>query len=433
MVTSMIRKLSVVVVALSLAACASANKRLEQGQDLQRSGRPAEAADRYIQALKKNSRLDSARAGLKAAGAAAIEGYLNTAANPATQPDGAADAFVAIDDLSRRALDVGVFLVPPNDYDARRRAAFDKAIADDISDAPLLTNSRQFANALARLARASNVYQPSQRQATDIGNAGAQVAVAWGRSDMNDGQFRSAFSRVDPIVNAQGLSAALIDQARTIQADALARGSRRVAVLPTWATVNAHRDLPDETLPALQDAMLNTPWTAPPQFVILLPPDQVDRDLRRMGMGRRTLTSGEAARYARTVGADLVVVPEIDSVYRQDVGVRSTRRPVRTRSGIDTAYYLDEGTARLYGRTTYVIFDRDGQRVSEYQSVNATGSAPFTRVRYSGDWGALDLRQADRELFTRGAGDRELVNSFVSAMSPRLGDAVFAEVVRRIP
>lgn len=429
----MIRKLLVVGAALSLTACASANKRLEQGQDLQRSGRPAEAAERFIQALKKDSRLDSARAGLKSAGAATIAGYLNTAADPATQPDGAADAFVAIDDLSRRALDVGVFLVPPNDYDARRRSAFDKAIADDISDAPLLTGQRQFSSALNRLARASNVYQPNPTQASAIGTAGAQVAIAWGQADMTDGQFRSAYSRVDPIVNAQGLSSALTSQARALQSEALSRGSKRVAVLPTWATVNARRDLPDETLPALADAMFNAPWTQPPQFVTVIPYDQVDRDLRRMGMSRRTLTSGEAARYARTVGADLVVVAEIDSVRREDVSVRSTRRPVRTRSGIDTAYYVDEGSARLFGRTTYVVFDQNGQRVSEYQAVSSTGSAPFTRVRYVGDWGALDLRQADRELFTNRAGDRDLVNSFVSAMSPRLGEAVFAEVVRRIP
>ena len=76
----MIRQLSIAfALALSLTACASANKRLEQGQELQRSGRPAEAAERYIQALKKNSRLDSARVGLRTAGAAAIEDYMRVA------------------------------------------------------------------------------------------------------------------------------------------------------------------------------------------------------------------------------------------------------------------------------------------------------------------------------------------------------------------
>src|SRR5688500_3751444 len=109
----MIRRLAVIaIVALSLAGCASATKRYEQGAQLQASGRPAEAAERYIQALKKDSRLDSARAGLRSAGAEAIAMYLGTAADPSTQPDAAAEQFIAIDVLSKRALEVGVFLVP---------------------------------------------------------------------------------------------------------------------------------------------------------------------------------------------------------------------------------------------------------------------------------------------------------------------------------
>src|SRR5689334_8853425 len=85
MISLMMRKLSFSVAAvLALSACASANKRFGQGQDLENQGRPAEAAERYIQALKKDSRQDSARAGLRRAGAAALGQYMATATNPAT-------------------------------------------------------------------------------------------------------------------------------------------------------------------------------------------------------------------------------------------------------------------------------------------------------------------------------------------------------------
>ena len=142
----MIRKLSIViVVALSLAGCASAAKRVEQGQELQRAGRPAEAAERYIQALKKDQKLDSARVGLRTAGAAAIDGYLRTAGAPTTSADGAADAYLAIDDLTRRALEVGIYLVEANDYATRRRAALDNAIASDVAEARQLGSRHQFA------------------------------------------------------------------------------------------------------------------------------------------------------------------------------------------------------------------------------------------------------------------------------------------------
>src|SRR5207302_2574314 len=81
-------------------ACASASKRYEQGQTLEREGRPADAAARYVQALRKNGTLESARAGLRDAGARAIADYLRQAAeDSAGHADRAGDAFLAIDDL----------------------------------------------------------------------------------------------------------------------------------------------------------------------------------------------------------------------------------------------------------------------------------------------------------------------------------------------
>lgn len=430
----MIRRLSVALgVALSLAACASATKRYEQGQELERAGRPADAADRYIQALKKDLRLDSARAGLRTAGAAAITAYLAAAADPVSNPTGAADAYVAIDDLQRRAIDVGVNLIVPNDYPDRRRAAFDHAIEIVVADSRQLAFRRQFGDALNNLTRAYNSYEPSPVQMSALGSGRADVMLGWARADTTDGHFRSAFERVDPIPSIAGVSAQQSGDARTIQSLALARGTRRIAVVPAWATVGARRELPEDALPALGDALLENPWLNPPRFVAMLPPDEVDRNLRRLGLSRRTLSTNEAARLGRDLGADYVVVAEIDSVHRDETGVRSTRRAVRTTRGADTAYMVEEGTARLFARATFVLVDRDGQRWSEYQVVTATGAAPFTRARYAGDVRTLDIRQADRDLFDRGGPDREMVRSFVSAMSPQLASAIFAEVVRRIP
>ena len=430
----MIRKISIALaVALSVAACASANKRYEQGLELQRSGRPAEAAERYIQALKKDSRLDSARAGLRSAGAAAIDGYLRTAADPTTSPAAAAENFIAIDDLSRRSIEVGIFLPPPADYDARRRAAFDRAINAAVADARALSAQRQYADALNRLTRASTAFQPTQAQANAMGGAGADVALAWARADTAEGRFRSAHARVERIGELPGVSRTQTEDARTLQAAALARGTRRVAVIPPWATVAVSRSLPDEAILALGDALVENPWASPPPFVTMLAPYMVDRDLRRMGLSRRPLSVADAGRFARVAGADYVVTAEVDSVRREDSNVRVTRRPARTRSGIDTAYVIEEGTARLFAQTTFVLTDPNGQRVSEYRPVTATVTTPFTRVRFAGDYRTLDLRQAERDLFTRGSNERELVGNFVAAISPRLGEAVFAELTRVIP
>ena len=427
----MIQKLSIAIVALSLA-CASAATRVEQGQQLQRAGRPAEAADRYVQALRKDQRMDSARVGLRTAGAEAIDADLRTAADPTSTPYAAADAFLAIDDLTRRALEVGTYLVLPADYAGRRRAAFDKAINNVIIDARQLAMRQQFADALNRVKRASNAYQPSAAQTGALGKVGADVALSWGRADTLDGHFRSAFGRVDAIAALPGASRAQTDDARELQAAALARGTWRVVVAPAWATMAARRDLPDDALPALGDALRDNPWASPPRFVELVPQDQVERELRDLDLGRRTPSATEASRLGRALNADLVVIAEIDSVSRQEMNVRVTRHLARTRRGVDTAYVAEEGQARLFAHATFVLIDREGQRWTDYQPVTASTSGSFTRVRFAGDYRMLDLGQAERDLFAHGSNDT-LARSFVDAMSPRLADAVFAEVVRRIP
>src|SRR5947208_1226122 len=153
------RSLSTAAALLAVAACTSATKRYEQGQAFEREGRPADAADRYIQALRKDARLESARIGLRAAGAAAIAKDLRSVDNAdRTTVDGAdaaADAVVAIDDLHRRALDVGVDLAFPLDYPDQRRATLDNAIALNRASALELASRERFDMALERLRRAS--------------------------------------------------------------------------------------------------------------------------------------------------------------------------------------------------------------------------------------------------------------------------------------
>ncbi|HKP76282.1 MAG TPA: hypothetical protein VJT67_12215, partial [Longimicrobiaceae bacterium] len=69
---SFARGASALVAALALAGCASASKRYEQGVQLEQQGRPADAARRYIDALKKDPSLSDARARLLDAGQRAI-------------------------------------------------------------------------------------------------------------------------------------------------------------------------------------------------------------------------------------------------------------------------------------------------------------------------------------------------------------------------
>ena len=429
----MIRKLAALAALLSLAACASATKRMEQGQELQRAGRPAEAAERYIQALKKDRTLDSARAGLRSAGGEAIAGYLRVAADPITPADRAADQYVAVDDLAKRALEVGIYLVVPSDYETKKRATFDKAIDAAVLNARSLSASGQYADAVARIQRAVNNYHPSQNQDASLGRAAAEATIAWAKSDTASGQYRAAVARLDQVPNLPGVTQTQTSEASVIQQAAMARATRKVIIVPVSATATARLNLPEEVLPAMADAMRDDPWATPPRFVSLVQRDLVEQSVRFGRLNQRTMTNTDASRLAQILNADWVVVSEIDSVRHDGAATRVTRRPIRTRSGVDTAYYLDEGQARLYGRSSFVIYDRNGARVSDFLYMDASATASFARVRYNGDYRTLDLSQAERDLFERHAGDQALVRAFVDQLSPRLGNALYAEVVRRIP
>ena len=94
---------------------------------------------------------------------------------------------------------------------------------------------------------------------------------------------------------------------------------------------------------------------------------------------------------------------------------------------------MEEGTARLYARATFSVVDREGTRAAEFQSVNASVNSQFTRVRYNGDPRSLDLRQAERDLFDRARSEGDFARTFANALSPRLAEAAFTEVTRRIP
>jgi hypothetical protein len=431
------RRVAVLVLALPvwLSACASANKRYEQGQRAEREGRPADAAARYVQALKKDGSLESARTGLRDAGARAVADYVAQAAaeDAAGRPDRAADAFLAADDLRGDARAVGVELAGPDDYAARRRAALDRAIAAALGDAQTLAAGGRYDDAARQAERAAERWLPNGTQRASLAGARAGAHLAGARADTARGRFRAAYERAARAADFEGIATSDAEQARALQAAALARGAVRVAVVPVWATEAARRALPDDALPALADELLDKPWTEPPLFVALTPVPDVQRELRRLDLARRALSAAEAARLGRALEADYVIVAEVDSVHGAESNLKSTRRAVKTTNGADTAFTVEEGRRRVYARITYDLVDPETRRAVERQTVSATTSGDFKRARYAGDPRTLDLRRADRELFDRAAQERDLARELAEDLSLQYARDLFDTLLRRIP
>jgi len=420
-----------------LSACASASKRVEQGQKLEREGRAADAAARYVQALKKDRTLEGARAGLRDAGARAIDEWVRQAAadDSGGRSDRAADAFLAADDLRGDASALGVDLALPPDYAARRRFTFDRAIAAALDDARALAQGEKYDDAARRVERAARL-APNGSQLARLSAGRTDALLAWAHADTVRGRFRAAYDRAARALDFEGLAAPDSQRAQAVQAAALARGTRRVAVVPPWARESARRALPDDALPALTESLVDKPWTEPPRFVDLAPLPLVQRELRRLDLSRRTLSSSDAARLGRALGADLVVIAQIDSARREETNLKATRRAAKTSGGADTAYTLEEGKRRLWVRIAYDVVEPTTRAVLSSETVTASASKDFKRGRYAGDPRTLDLRRQDRDLFDRGAADRvdrDLVTDLVDDLSPQLARSVFGALLRRIP
>lgn len=427
-------------VSLSLFGCTSATKRYEQGQELEREGRPIDAANRYIQALQKDGRLDSARAGLRTAGVAAITQYLGAESQldltTVAGVDQSADNYISIDDLRTRALQVGVDLPVPPDYSVRRRTALDRAIGLNLSDAQNLTSRGQFDVALDRLERASDRYQPAPMQQGELADARGDAMVAWGRADLAAGAYRAAYNHVQPTFNTVGANQPQAEAARQIQAEALRRGTRRVVVLAPRATPEAVRSLPPDFLGALSDAMRSEPWTKPPLFVDLVPLADVERALRGPNPSDRWMPPEEGALLGRALRSDFVIIAHIDSVRHDQLSTRSTRRAAKTTRGVDTAYVMDEGQRRttLFGE--YTIIDVSSRQRAEQEPFSAMTTGNYTRPRFAGDYKSLELSKAEQQQFERSTGsdiDRDVAGALVGELSRQLATSVFNEVLRRIP
>lgn len=432
--TSLHLAVALLAVTVAAAACASAGKRYEQGVQMEQQGRSADAAERYIQALKKDRSLADARARLQQAGDQAVADFLREAdadEQAGRAPD-AADALGRLDALRADAAAVGVQLNAPADYASRRRATFDRAADVAVGEADAAVQRRDYAEAVRWLDRAGRQWEPGPAARDRMDRARYDALYGWAQGEMAAGRYRSAYERA-------GLAAALrgMDngQAGYLQREALRRGTVRVAIFPVGTIAGTRDRVPDDVVPDLNDALSLDFWQRPPQWLDVIDPVAAGREARRHGYSRQALEPSQGASIGRQMGARLAVVMALDSVRQTEGEVTTQRRAVKTRDGADTAYTVREGRMETWARVTWRVVDASGWgSVLDQGGATARSGARFRRAEYRGDWRTLDLPASDRALFDRGdaAFDRETVRELVSGLSSRLGREVYDALLRRI-
>ncbi|HEV7590888.1 MAG TPA: hypothetical protein VGO40_22445 [Longimicrobium sp.] len=427
-----VARTAVAVALAASAGCASANKRYEQGVQLEQQGRAADAAQRYIDALKKDRTLADARTRLLDAGQRAIADYLRDAdaAESSGRYGDAAESLRRLDALRGDAGAVGVSLPVPGGYEQRRATTFERAVDQALAEAEGALQRRDYPGAVRMLDRVAERWHATPEQRARLDRSRQDAQLAWAEGEMSAGRYRSAF---DHARQAGGGMAA--GRSAELQEEALRRGTVQVAVFPVGAPSRMDDRVRASVLPELNDALALGPWARSPQWIDVLNPVAASRLARQRGWWGRDIQPYEAVSMGRQLGARMAVTLTLDSIRRTEAGVESVRRTVRTRAGADTAYTVREGRLETWARVAWQLVDVDGYRgAGEAGSVSARSSTRFRHATYAGDWRDLELPQAERALFQRQdeGYNRETVRELANGLTDSLGRAVFDALLRRI-
>ncbi|HEX6371311.1 MAG TPA: hypothetical protein VF006_20500 [Longimicrobium sp.] len=429
-----LRRAGVIAALLPLAVaagCMSANKRLEQGIKLEERGRPADAARRYVDALRRDPNLADARARLQESGRLAVEQYLaeSGASASAGNTSDAAEALLRLDDLRRDVAAVGVELAVPADYAQHRRAVLDAAIDGAIDASAQLAESGRYGDALGRLERVGR-WHPSAEQRRGVDEARLDTYSGWMASEAAAGRHRGAYQVAERAVSSLGRQFPGIERLVEAQQYALDEGTLRVAVLPIAASRAAEQALPASFLRDVENELEAGAWARPPAFVEVVEPREVRREARRFDLDDLGYTS-EAARLGRAVGADLVVMLEVDSVAITEPDPTRERRAARTRSGADTAYVVRSGRREGWTRVRYVVVSVADRRIVTRDYVAPQAARDFREAEFAGDWRQLMLGDDDRRLFDPSRRDDARANLMLD-LSRRLAEQLSREVYDRV-
>ncbi|HEU4884688.1 MAG TPA: hypothetical protein VFT45_20700 [Longimicrobium sp.] len=413
------------------AGCMSANKRLEQGIKLEERGRPADAARRYVDALRRDPSLADARARLEETGRLAVEQYLreSDAASAAGNHADAAETLLQLDAFRRDVAAVRVDLAVPADYAQHRRAVLDAAIDASIDGGAQLAESGRYTDALGRLERVGR-WQPSPEQRRAVDEARLDTYSGWMASEAAAGRHRGAYQVAERAINSLGRQFPGMERLVEAQQYALDEGTLRVAVLPIAASRQAERTLPASFLRDVENELEGGAWARPPAFVEIIEPREVRREARRFDLDDLGYTS-EAARLGRAVGADLVVMLEVDSVAVTEPDPTRERRAVRTRSGADTAYVVRSGRREGWTRVRYAVVSVDDRRIVTRDYVAPEASRDYREAEFAGDWRQLLLDDDARRLFDPSRRDDARANLMLD-LSRRLAEQLSREVYDQV-
>jgi len=419
---------------LLLAACVSAKSRFESAQSYEAAGRWEAAADAYLDALGRDRNYPGAHEGAKRTGDKAIEAGLAASENLQRGGDhaGAADRIAKLESLHRRAGRVDVILALPNDFQARRRAIYDRAIDDAIRRSGEIEGD--WNRAIQLLDRAKRYDARGDRQ-EGLHTARFGVLLRWAQALYSEGRYKAAHDKAREAVQLYPENDQRGGPARALMDNAMVKGTRKVGVVPLWRDGRLRDLLPEGFLAAFNDMLEDEYLSAPPPpFVALVDTRLIRRQLRGLEFDRDALTTARASEVGLLVGADLMVVPLLERFEYYDTGTRS-HRTVPTRDGHQATYVVIEGERHLAATIRYAVVDVGRRQVLGRSPVEVDLHRPSRRAVYQGDVRNLILSRAEQAYFDRPslhAVDRELERELMRELAKAYLAAAYEDVLKGV-
>lgn len=407
--------LTLSLLALALGGCVSTQERFERAQNFESEGRYAEAARAYIEVLEDEPDFPNARDSLAGAAQRAMEGWMNDAraATDANRYERAVDHLNEVRDLHEACRSVDVRVPLPQSYTAFRTDTERRAADMLVEEAQRATDAKNWETAFNAYERARRYINDTARlQALD--EQQAEVLFGWADTEMQRGTYRGAYQRAARIFDLLPASHPLVEEAETLQTEAIERGTQRVAFLPLWRTETASRALSEIFRPDLNDVLNARYWSSPPRFIAAADPIEVQRTMRRNDVDRAVLSRGEAAQVGRTVDAAFVVTGEVTEFTATETDVdedrvhvayvrngrsRTSGRQGENSTPTDTSYIHRTYDLDVEAVVDYRVVDVQTRRVVDRGTARAEAEGEIEEARFAGDWRNLDLSGSERDLF----------------------------------
>ncbi|MDZ4701300.1 MAG: hypothetical protein SH809_16430 [Rhodothermales bacterium] len=427
------------LLAILAAGCVSSQKQYERAIGLEERGQYAEAANYYLQVLRRESDRAEARQGLERVGGIAMNNHFSRAGEQESRGefDAAMSSLDAMRTLHEDARDVGVQLTLPADYEGYREQLSIAAIRAIIQSGERAEEAGNWQEALTIYEGVQSRFELPVQQDEEVLLARARVHVRWGQQEMQRAYYRVAFDQGAAVIALLGANHPRVQQGIDLQEEAVRLGTREIAVLPLYPTTEAEETAPSGIVSALNDQLIFDFWGEPPLFLRLSDPVEVRRELRRLRYDTQVVTRSEASEIGRAVEADLVVVGEIVRLQFEESRVRERTRTARTRGNapVDTTYIEKSFTYRLVAEIAISIVDADTRREVDTATITTDVTQALTRGVYAGDYQDLDLTREERERFDEeelAEIERDMEDDLLDKLAPRVADRIFEGLLKQI-